>query len=110
MGYTVRPDFYTIECGNPKVLPYLVEGDEGYEFSSRSVPDDFFKVCSQYSTRYTAEDVKIGSSSIWHTCYVFSEKDKLFAFSAQEACPVWLTNYIIENYTDEEPLLILWYS
>ena len=103
MGYEVSPKFYTKECNNIKVLSYLNRHGE-YEYSSRSFPEGFYDLCRKYGKQYTDSEINIA-----HTCWVFDDQVKMFEFAAQPECPSWLADYITENYSEEEPVLIIWY-
>ena len=96
MGYSVSAKFYSKECNNVKVLPYL-ETNDFCEVNSR-LPHEFYEACNKYATYYPDND-----------CWVFDDLIKMLEFASLPICPVIISDYITENYAEDEPILIFWH-
>ena len=98
MGVTLYADFYPKECRNPKIIPYLtLDGPYIYEMNGKYLPQDFYKLCYEYSE--------------WDDnsqCWIFDDSTKLFEFAGKSDVPDGFSVYITNRYSEDTPVFILW--
>lgn len=103
MGVTLYCKFYSKECNNPNVKPFL----EYYESAKQiggSLPTEFYILCDKYGE--WDEDNK---------CWVFKNIEKLYEFASRTEVPTFLSDFItecrwlnVEGQFKEDDILIIW--
>lgn len=95
MSVDLHYQYYSRECNNPKVLPYLdIPADLWW--SGRFVLPGFYETCNDF-----------GEWDADNKCWIFSDVNKLFSFASLESVPPSLADYITDKYRDEL-VFILW--
>ena len=82
MGVTVYYRYYTKECGDPKVIPFLDRyNNNNIDFCRDTW--EFLEICKKFG-EYDREN----------NCYIFRDYNTLFEFAALPAVPVAMSDYI----------------
>ncbi len=98
MSIDIHYGFYSKECNNDKILPYLSTDPQDVDtwLPGKNLKHEFYELCNNTATKHDLEN----------NCYIF--ENNIFNFAEKQEVPVKMADFIVDNYTEKAPLFIIW--